>query len=83
MFQKKQSSDNNAYVTSEAITNSDVRIAFGLDEKEKVKASRMIRDTLELKSIKPVDSMIAFAYNVNKLHAEIQQKRTGMQLLKK
>ena len=50
------------YVTSEAITNSDVRIAFGLDENEKVKAARVIRDTLELKLIKPVDQTTAPRY---------------------
>lgn len=51
-----------AFVTSDAVTNSDIRSAFGLDEKEKVKASRIIRDTLEAKLIKPVDPSTAPRY---------------------
>ncbi len=51
-----------AFVTSEAIANSDVRSAFGLGERDKVKASRMIRDTLEAKLIKPVDPDTAPRY---------------------
>ena len=51
-----------AFVTSDAVTNSDIRNAFGLDEKEKVKASRIIRDTLEAKLIKPVDPSTAPRY---------------------
>ena len=51
-----------AFVTSDAVTNSEIRNAFGLDEKEKVKASRIIRDTLEAKLIKPVDPSTAPRY---------------------
>lgn len=54
-----------AYVTSDAITNSSVREAFGLsedDQKDKVKASRVIKDTLTAKLIKPVDPSTAPRY---------------------
>ncbi len=51
-----------AFVTSDAVTNTVIRKAFGLDEKEKVKASRIIRDTLEAKLIKPVDPTTAPRY---------------------
>ncbi len=51
-----------AYVTSEAVANTDIRIAFGLDGKDKVKASRIIRDTVEAKLIKPVDPTTAPRY---------------------
>lgn len=51
-----------AFVTSDAVTNTEIRKAFGLDEKEKVKASRIIKDTLEAKLIKPVDSTTAPRY---------------------
>lgn len=51
-----------AFVTSESITNTDIRDAFGLDEKDKVKTSRIIRDTLEAKLIKPVDPATAPRY---------------------
>lgn len=51
-----------AYVTSEAVTNTDIRSAFGLDEKDKVKASRIIRDTIGAKLIKPVDPATAPRY---------------------
>ena len=45
-----------------AIANNDVRTAFGLNEKDKVKASRVIRDTIEAKLIKPVDPETAPRY---------------------
>ncbi len=51
-----------AYVTSEAVTNTDIRNAFGLEEKDKVKASRIIRDTLDAKLIKPIDPDTAPRY---------------------
>lgn len=51
-----------AFVTSEAITNTDIRNAFGLEEKDKVKASRIIRDTLDAKLIKPIDPETAPRY---------------------
>ena len=40
---------------SETIVNADVRKAFGLEEGDKVKASRIIRDTIKVGLIKPVD----------------------------
>ena len=51
-----------AYVTSESIANADVRKAFGLNESEKVKASRVIRDTLGAGLIKAVDPLTAPRY---------------------
>ena len=51
-----------AFVTSQTIVNADVRDAFGLGEKDKVKASRILRDTLEAGLIKPVDSSTAPRY---------------------
>ena len=51
-----------AYVNFETISNSDVREIFGLDEKEKVKSSRIIKDTLETGLIKPVDPNTAPRY---------------------
>ncbi|MCR4954297.1 MAG: putative DNA binding domain-containing protein [Treponema sp.] len=44
-----------AYVNFSAITNSDVRKIFGLEENDKVKSSRIIKDTLNQNLIKPVD----------------------------
>lgn len=51
-----------AFVTSQAVSNSDIRTAFGLGESDKVKASRVIRDTIEAKLIKPVDPETAPRY---------------------
>ena len=51
-----------SFVTSGAIANADVRSAFGLDQKNKAKASRVIRDTLEANLIKPVDPETAPRY---------------------
>lgn len=43
------------YVNSKAITNADVRYLFGLGDSDKVKSSRIIKDTIEAGLIKPVD----------------------------
>ncbi len=51
-----------AYVTADAITNTDIRSAFALDEKDKIKASRIIRDTVDAKLIKPMDPETAPRY---------------------
>ena len=52
-----------SYVTSRAVTNSDIRAVFGLDGgKGKVKASRIIRDTVETKLIKAVYTSTAPRY---------------------
>lgn len=50
------------YVNGEAISNNSVRELFGIDEKDKYKASRIIKDTLEAKFIKPVDENTAPRY---------------------
>ena len=51
-----------AYVNFGAITNADVREIFGLGESEKVKSSRIIKDTVEAGVIKPVDPETAPRY---------------------
>ncbi len=51
-----------ASVTADALTNADVRDLFGLPADAKVKASRVIRDTLERGLIKPVDPDTAPRY---------------------
>ena len=51
-----------SYVNFGAITNSDIRLLFGLDESEKVKSSRIIKDTLDAGLIKPVDPNTAPRY---------------------
>lgn len=51
-----------AYVNSSSISNTDIRSAFGLDETDKVKASRVIRDTVSANLIKPVDPSTAPRY---------------------
>lgn len=51
-----------AYVNFGAITNADVRETFGLEESEKVKSSRIIKDTVEAGLIKPVDPETAPRY---------------------
>ena len=51
-----------AFVNSSAISNADIRSAFGLEENDKVKASRVIRDTMSAKLIKPVDPSTAPRY---------------------
>lgn len=51
-----------SYVNYESISNADIRSIFSLDEKEKYKVSRIIKDTLEAKLIKPVDPDTAPRY---------------------
>lgn len=51
-----------SYVNYEGITNSDVRFIFGLDEKEKTKASRIIANTVEAGLIKALDPDTAPRY---------------------
>ena len=51
-----------ASINSGAVTNTDIRDAFGLSENEKVKASRIIHDTLAANLIKPLDSNTAPRY---------------------
>ena len=51
-----------ASINSGAVTNTDIRDAFGLSENEKVKASRIIHDTLAANLIKPLDSNTALRY---------------------
>ena len=51
-----------AYVNYGAISNSDVRLLFGLDSNEKVKISRVIKETLNANLIKPVDKEQAPRY---------------------
>lgn len=51
-----------AFVNSSAISNSEIRTVFGLEEKDKVKASRVIHDTINAKLIKPVDPSTAPRY---------------------
>lgn len=51
-----------ASVIAEALTNADARELFGLSADAKVKASRVIRDTLERELIKPVDPDTAPRY---------------------
>ncbi|MCD8120608.1 MAG: putative DNA binding domain-containing protein [Lachnospiraceae bacterium] len=51
-----------AYVEFSAISNSDIRELFDLDEKDKVKASRIIKDTIAAGLIKPLDPDTAPRY---------------------
>lgn len=44
-----------AYVNYGAITNADIRQVFGLEDSDKVKVSRIIKDTVAAGLIKPVD----------------------------
>ena len=44
-----------AYVNFSAVGNADVRKVFGLDDSGKVRASKVIRDTLDAGLIGPVD----------------------------
>jgi len=48
-----------AYVTFGAIGNIDIRAVFGLSEKESYKASRVIKDTIEVGLIKAIDKNTA------------------------
>ena len=49
-------------VMGDCLTNAKVRSVFGLSEAEKTKASRIIRDTLAAKMIKPIDPDTAPRY---------------------
>lgn len=49
-------------VNGESITNNIVRELFGISDEEKYKASRIIKDTVEAKLIKPVDENTAPRY---------------------
>lgn len=51
-----------AYVNYESISNTDIRNVFSLTEAEKYKVSRIIKDTMEEKLIKPVDPDTAPRY---------------------
>lgn len=51
-----------AYVNFSTITNADIRQVFGLEETDKVKGSRIIKDTLTAGLIKPVDPETAPRY---------------------
>lgn len=51
-----------ASVTASSLANADVRDLFGLDTNAKVKASRVIRDTVAAGMIKPVDPDTAPRY---------------------
>ncbi|MCD8196452.1 MAG: transcriptional regulator, partial [Lachnospiraceae bacterium] len=51
-----------AYVEFDAINNSDIRELFDLEDKDKVKASRIIKDTLSAGLIKPLDPKTAPRY---------------------
>jgi ATP-dependent DNA helicase RecG len=50
------------YVNGESLTNNIVREAFDISDKDKYKASRIIKDTLEAELIKPVDENTAPRY---------------------
>ncbi len=51
-----------AYVEFNSISNADIRELFDLDDKDKVKASRIIKDTLIAGLIKPLDPETAPRY---------------------
>lgn len=51
-----------AYVNFSAISNADIRAIFGLSDKDKVKISRVIKDTIEKSLIKPLDPNTAPRY---------------------
>ena len=48
-----------AYINGESITNNTIRSLFGIDDNNKYKASRVIKDTIESNLIKPVDENTA------------------------
>ena len=48
-----------AYVNFGTIGNSDIRMIFGLEEKESYKASRVMKDTIEAGLIKAIDDNAA------------------------
>lgn len=51
-----------AYVNYEAINNTDIRNLFGLSIKESYKASRIIKDTMEARFLRPLDEATAPRY---------------------
>lgn len=51
-----------AYVNFEGISNADIRKIFGLEDKEKSKASRIIANAVESGYIKAMDSDTAPRY---------------------
>ena len=51
-----------AYVQFSSINNADIRRIFGLKEEEKVKASRILKDTVEAGLIKVLDPSTAPRY---------------------
>lgn len=51
-----------AYVNFEAINNTDIRKVFGLSVKESYKASRIIKDTIDAKFLRPLDNTTAPRY---------------------
>ena len=51
-----------AYINYSAISNSDVRLLFGLEANEKFKISRIIKETVNASLIKPVDKEQAPRY---------------------
>lgn len=51
-----------AYVNYEAINNTDIRNLFGLSIKESYKASRIIKDTVEARLLRPLDDTTAPRY---------------------
>lgn len=50
------------YVNFRTVTNADIRSLFGLENSDKVKSSRFIKDTIEAGLIKPVDPDTAPRY---------------------
>lgn len=51
-----------AYVEFGAISNADIRAVFGLADKDKVKVSRIIKETVNMGLIKPLDPETAPRY---------------------
>ena len=51
-----------AYVNYEAINNTDIRNLFGLSIKESYKASRIIKDIIEARLLRPLDDTTAPRY---------------------
>ena len=51
-----------AYVKFGTISNADIRGVFGLEDKDKVKVSRIIKDTVDAGLIKPLDPNTAPRY---------------------
>ena len=50
------------YVAGECVTNKTVRERFGLEESSSASASRLIKDTLAVNLIKPLDATTAPRY---------------------